>query len=140
MRLKRVKVIYPGPSLSDKAIPLELVEGSAGVKRLDDLPDLRVLVQGEKTSFMIWPANVVWAEPALVPALTEGDDRIAQRQQGSTPPAHSPSQGEELATPEPPTFSSVAQLAEPSAVNRKDPSSNLSAGANKPAKRNKRNE
>ena len=140
MRLKRVKVLVPGQEQSEKLLPLELVEGHTGVKRLFALPDLRVVVVGERTTFMFWPANVVWGVPAQAPATEEDGDRVVQRQTGSTlTPHHAPVTNEPAAPPgRPIPDSSVAQQAEPLAVDESDPSSNLGAGAKASVAKNKR--
>lgn len=69
--LRTVRVIYPGQSQSEVAVPLTLMVGEAGIISMKRLPDLRVRVYGDRSCFDLWPANVVWAEPLTAPDVVE---------------------------------------------------------------------
>ena len=61
--LKRVRVVFPGPTQSEAALPVTLEVGKTGILELCELDNQQVLVVGERSTFKFWPANVVWGEP-----------------------------------------------------------------------------
>lgn len=117
MRLSSVQVLYPGKAQSDGVVPKTLTVNKDGIKSLLKLDDMSVEVVGVRSSYIIWPANILWAEPlsALAPSQ----------------PALQPVTPQAVAAPSPsPSPSPVAQTAEHVAVNDGDESSTLSGGAN----------
>jgi hypothetical protein len=165
MELRVVRLQRPGPAVQlDTVTPKTLRVGDAEVRRLRKLPDGCVEVTCDRTVFVIWPANVDWAEP--MPALAaratgpvSGGPEILH--EASVPPGHPPTDTFLVHTPlatvaqteEPLTCnrevagatpacgsdtpSAVAQLAECPAVNRKDSGSRPDCGA-KSQSRNRR--
>ena len=73
MQLREVKVLHPPKAQTEEVCSTTLRVGEKGIKKLTSMNDGKVLVEGARSSYILWPANVEWAEPEQSPILSEGD-------------------------------------------------------------------
>lgn len=78
MMYRVAKVTTPGPIQDSGISSHSLVVGEGGIEKLEGLPDGRIRVHGKRGNYVLWPANIAWAEEVegsdLPSAKTASDD------------------------------------------------------------------